>query len=60
MGASIPVWADWSFKPARVRLICGKAELLLRMRIIKKLDLTVNFGGNQFTDGQSAWVNDDL
>ena len=41
--------------PARAMLILGKAELLSGMDIVKKLDLAVNFGGNQFKIGQSEW-----
>ena len=36
-------------------LILCKARVLSGMRIIKKLDSTVNFGCNQFKVGQSAW-----
>ena len=52
MGDSIPIWADGMFQPARVRLIRGKTELLLGMGIIKKLDLTVNFGGTNSSLGR--------
>ena len=55
MGASIPIWMDGTFKPARVRLIRAKTELLSVVDIIKKLDAAVNFGGNQFKVGQSEW-----
>ena len=55
MGASIPIWADGTSAPALVRLILGKTELLSAMCIIKKLDLTVNFGIAQFKVGQSEW-----
>ena len=34
------------FKPALVRLIPGKAELLSGMGIVKKLDSAVNLGGS--------------
>ena len=54
-GASIPIWADGTFKPARVRLILGKAELHSLMDIIKKLDAAVHFGRTQFRVGQSGW-----
>ena len=47
MGAVIPIWADGTSKPARFRLIHGKAELLLLAGIVKKLDSAVNFGRNQ-------------
>ena len=36
-------------------LIRGETELLSAMDIIKKMDLTVNFGINQFELGQSEW-----
>ena len=55
MGAVMPIWAGGAPKPVLVRLIRGKAELLLRMDIVKKLDLAVNFGNNQFNVGKSAW-----
>ena len=42
-------------KPARVRLILGKTELLPGMDIIRKLDIAVRFGGAQFKVGQSEW-----
>ena len=45
MGDAIPIWADGASKPARVRLIRGKAELLSGVDISKKKDLTVNLGG---------------
>ena len=45
MGAAIPIWADGTSKPALVRLIRGKSELLLGIDIIRKMDLAVNFGG---------------
>ena len=55
MAASIPIWANGTFKPARARLIRGKAELLSGMDIVRKLDVTVRFGGDQFKVGQSEW-----
>ena len=56
MGAAIPIWADGASRPARVRLIRGKAELRSAMDIIvKKLDSAVNFRSNQFKVGQSEW-----
>ena len=55
VGASIPIWANGAFKPARVGLIHGKAALLLGMDIIRKLDITVRFGGDRFMVGQSEW-----
>ena len=49
----IPTWSGGMFKPARAMLIRGNAELLLAIDIVKKLDVAVNFGGNQFKVGQS-------
>ena len=51
MGAEIPIWEVGGFKPAPVSWIRGKAELLSGMAIVKKLDLTVNFGIDQFKVG---------
>ena len=45
MGEVIPICLGGMCKQARVRLIRGKAELLLRMDIVKRLDSPVNFGG---------------
>ena len=47
----IPICVLGTFKPARVRLIEGEKELLLCLDIIRKLDITVEFGRNQFTVG---------
>ena len=55
MGDLIPIWADGTSKPARVRLIRGKTELLPGMDIVRKLDITVPFGGDKFKVGQSEW-----
>ena len=52
MGASIPICGNGAFKPALVRLIRGKTELLLGAGIIRKLDITVRYGGDQFKVGQ--------
>ena len=54
-GAEIHIWVGGAPKPARLRLIRGKAELLSGMDIIKMVDLTLNFGSNQFKFGQSEW-----
>ena len=43
----IPVLAIGTFKPARVGLIEGKAELLLGVDIIRELDITLGFGCDQ-------------
>ena len=48
---SIPIWVADSFKPARVRLIEGKAELLLALDIVRKLDI-VDFGIELFRAGR--------
>ena len=44
MGTVIPIWAQGNFKPLRVMVICGKAELLLGMGITRKLDIAVRSG----------------
>ena len=54
MRTSIPICAQWDFKPARFRVIRGKAELLSRMGIIGKLDIAVRFANSQFKVGQSV------
>ena len=54
-GAEIHIWVGGAPKPARLRLIRGKAELLSGMDIVKQLGPTVNFWGNQFKVGQSEW-----
>ena len=51
----IPICAGGTFKPARVRLTHGEAELLLGMDIVKKLAWAVNFRGHQFKVGPSEW-----
>ena len=55
MGDLVTIWADGASIPAIVRLIRGKTELLRGMDIIKKLDITSNFGGNQRNADQSEW-----
>ena len=55
LGASIPIWANGAFKQARVRPIRGITELLAAMGIIRKLDITVRFGRDQFNVGQIEW-----
>ena len=52
MSTVLPIWATDSFKPARVRLVGGKTELLLGLDIIRKLDITVVFGSDHFSVGQ--------
>ena len=47
IGALIPIRENGAFKPARVRLIRGKSELLSGMCIITKLDISVRFGGDR-------------
>ena len=53
MGDVIRIRVVGTYKQARVMLIRGKSELLLGMDIVKKLDLTVNSGRNQFKVGKS-------
>ena len=55
MGALIPIWANGAFKPVRVILIRGTPELLSGMYVIRKRDITVLFGSDLFTVGQSEW-----
>ena len=49
---ALPIWINDAFRPVRVRLIDGMTELLLGLEIIRKLDITVVFGSNQFRVGQ--------
>ena len=51
-GAVLPIWTTYSFKPAGVRLIEGKTELLLGLDIVSELDITVVFGSDRFRVGQ--------
>ena len=53
------IWVNGSFRPARVRLIRGKAELLPGTHIIKKLGVQVCFGGDRLKFGQGVG-NDDI
>ena len=55
MGASVPIWAKWDFKPVSVRLIQGRTELLSGMDTIRKIDIAVLLGGGPFKVGQSEW-----
>ena len=55
----LPIWVNGSFRPVRVRLIRGKAELLLGMHIVKKLCVQVCLGGDRFEVGQGM-RNDDI
>merc|ERR1712112_14123 len=48
----LPIWITDSFRPVRARLIDGVAEFLICLEIIRKLDITVVFGSNQFGAGQ--------
>lgn len=58
-GAStaLPIWANVSFKPVRIRSITGEAELLLRIGIIKKIHIGVFFGIDRVIVGNGV-VND--
>ena len=51
----MPIWVDGDFKPVKIRLIDGKTELLLGMDVIRKLQLTVDFGSERFQVGQGEW-----
>ena len=55
MCTEIPIWAQGNPKPARVRLIQCKTELMAGMGIIKKLDIIVRLVCDQFKVGQSEW-----
>ena len=57
---ALPMWANGTFRPARVRLSCGKTELLLRTHIVKKHGVHVCFGRNRFKVGQVGVGNDDF
>ena len=48
----LPIWITDSFRKVGVMLIGGMTEFLLCLEIIRKLDITVVFGSNQFRDGQ--------
>ena len=54
--AILPILADDSFKPVRIRLIAGKAELLPGLYIIKKLDIGICIGSDRFQVGQGEWI----
>ena len=48
----LPIWANGTFRPVRVRLIRGKSELLSGMHIVKKPGVAVCFRGDRFKVGQ--------
>ena len=52
MSTVLPIWATESFKQAGVSLVGGKTELLYGLDIIRKLDITVDFGSDHFRVGQ--------
>lgn len=54
-GATIHIWVKGEFKPTLFSLVLGKAELLPRIGIIKKLGLTSNFRIRRFKIEQSEW-----
>ena len=54
-GAALPIGANGSFMPVRVRLIRGKAELLPSMNIVKKLGAQVCFGSDRCNVAQGEW-----
>ena len=60
MGAAILIWAGGVFKPALLMLIRGKAGLLAGACIIKKMDLTVNLGGEEIQVLTDRTEYDDL
>ena len=51
----LPIWAGCQFRPVRVRLFGGDAELLLGMGIIRKLRIAVDFGDRCFGSGHGGW-----
>ena len=51
----VPIWANGIFKPALVRLIRCKSELLLGMDIVRALDIAVIFGGDRCKFGLVGW-----
>ena len=51
-----PICVNGPFRPARVRLIRGKAELLPGMYIVKNLGAQVFFGSDRFKVGQGEWM----
>ena len=56
----LPIWVNSSFRPVRVRLIHGKAELLLGMHIVKKLGVQVCFGGRPIQGWAGEIGNGDI
>ena len=48
MSTVLPICPTDPFKPARAMLGGGKTELLLGLDIIRKLDITVDFGSDHF------------
>ena len=55
---ALPIWINGSFRPVRVRLIHGKAELRPWMHIVKKLGVQVCFGCDRFKVGQRVGSDD--
>ena len=56
-GTVLPIWGgNGSFKPVRIRLITGEAELLLLpgVNIVVKLDIAVCFGSDRFQVGHGG------
>ena len=49
------LYEQWNSKPARVRLIRGKAELISGMDIGRALDIAFRFGGDQSNVGRREW-----
>ena len=52
MSTVLPIWVTDSFKPAGAWLIEGETELLPGLDIVRKLYITVDFGGDHFTVGR--------
>ena len=48
----MPIRVLDSFKPVRARLIVGKTEFHLGLGIVRKLNITVEFGRDHFRVGQ--------
>ena len=51
----LPTWVGGRFRPVRLRLIAGEAELLLGMRIIRNLCITRDLRNRYFHIGKGEW-----
>ena len=55
-GATIPIWVKDGPTPIRVRSTQGRADLLLGMDIVSKLDVAVNYKMRKFKIRQIEWL----